>query len=321
MAQDARRESWLRREGVDFVYHPFIPLEKFDVERSLQNQARLERPLIPEVVEEYARALRDGAQFPAVVCYATATGYVLIDRNHRLAAARRVGLAGWDAYEVLTQDKFLLECLTRTANILEGVRATPAERLEQAAYLAATYGAPIRVLAQRFALDEDRLAEYLRERRARERLLAQGVSDLRLPGWHLARLNAIENDHVLREAALLAQRAALQAHARFCAWAAETARRAAAARRARLRLWAAVEARLQAVGVPGNIRHRIGEWLVDTPQSWDLETVEAVLEALCAEPWLPRGVGVGTRRRLLALAGGAGENGRWPTLQTLHGRL
>lgn len=114
-------------------------------------------------------------------------------------------------------------------------------------------------------------------------------------------------------AAAEAQRAALQAHARFCAWAAETARRAAAFRRARLRLWAAVEARLQAVGVPGNIRHRIGEWLVDTPQSWDLETVEAALEALCAEPWLPRGVGEGTRRRLLALAGVAGENGRWPT--------
>lgn len=103
------------------------------------------------------------------------------------------------------------------------------------------------------------------------------------------------------EAAAAAGQAALTAHAARCPAARAVVRQWAALRRERQRLWAEVERLLSQAGVAPRVRQQVGKWLQENPHSWDLETAAAVVQALVTEPWLPRGVGEGTRRRLQTL--------------------
>lgn len=49
--------------------------------------------LNPEIVAEYAEAMDDGVLFPSVIVYANGEGMFLADGFHRVAAARKLGVA------------------------------------------------------------------------------------------------------------------------------------------------------------------------------------------------------------------------------------
>src|SRR4051812_39000956 len=88
--------------AVSWEYLENVGANQFDIETSLKNQARFE-PLHEETVEEYAEAMGRGDLFPAVVAIRRRKNgkLVIIDGNHRLAAAQRADVP-LSVYEVAT---------------------------------------------------------------------------------------------------------------------------------------------------------------------------------------------------------------------------
>ncbi len=70
-------EDWLDHHGVEWEYNPDIALDTVDIEKSLQNQARVYTKLDLDRVATYAEALSRGDNFPAVVLR-KATGSVAL---------------------------------------------------------------------------------------------------------------------------------------------------------------------------------------------------------------------------------------------------
>lgn len=69
---DGRRpdvEKWLTDNGVDWRYAPDEPMDTVDIEKSLQNQARVFEPLDLDLVKQYAEGVRHGDPFPAMVVH------------------------------------------------------------------------------------------------------------------------------------------------------------------------------------------------------------------------------------------------------------
>ena len=47
--------------------------------------------VLPDVVDEYSDAMKDGAKFPPVTVFLTGDGYLLVDGFHRVEAAKAIG--------------------------------------------------------------------------------------------------------------------------------------------------------------------------------------------------------------------------------------
>lgn len=133
--QDPKVEKLLDDMFIDYVYVPDVPIEDFDVDASLKNQARIDPPLYPETVSSYTAALKDGAEFPALVgYYSTNKSVVLTDGNHRLAAHIAHGVQTMDCYIVDAAPE-LLQALTYMGNSMHGRPPTEEERIKHAIHL------------------------------------------------------------------------------------------------------------------------------------------------------------------------------------------
>jgi hypothetical protein len=58
---DAKIEEYLASKGVKWEFHPAVPTDQFDVDKSLHNQAR-HNAVNEERVESYAEAMRRGCR-------------------------------------------------------------------------------------------------------------------------------------------------------------------------------------------------------------------------------------------------------------------
>src|SRR5579883_2572212 len=61
MVRDPRVERFLDQRHVPWRYEPAIPLDEFDIEGGLRNQARLDTPLDTDLAVEYGQAMELGA--------------------------------------------------------------------------------------------------------------------------------------------------------------------------------------------------------------------------------------------------------------------
>ncbi|HZU75522.1 MAG TPA: hypothetical protein VFA70_02090, partial [Dehalococcoidia bacterium] len=205
MVRDPRVERFLDQRHVPWRYEPAIPLDEFDIEGGLRNQARLDTPLDTDLAVEYGQAMELGGEFPAVVGVRRPHGLILpVGGNHRLAAARLIGRAAFDCYLLETTNELVIARLTRSLNSIEGKRPNRAEALAQAEYFvrhlgqtradaAAALGIPVTWIERHLAVSEtiERLGDY------------GGTAAARAAKWSLARLGAIPNDTVLKAAATL----------------------------------------------------------------------------------------------------------------------
>src|ERR1043165_2339631 len=118
MNRDLATEQWLDKRHVPYRSET-IRLADIDLETSLKNQARLSQPLDKDRVEEMTLAMRETkALFPPIVVYQNVgtKKWVIITGNHRVHAAIDAGWSEFDAYVVTSQDKMVLDVLTRTIN-------------------------------------------------------------------------------------------------------------------------------------------------------------------------------------------------------------
>lgn len=174
-------ETWLDREGVAYGYVASLALTGFDDKSSLTNQARIGVTLMPELVESYAIAMLDGNEFPAVVCYKGSKGYIVIDGNHRIAAAREAGRAAVDAYVVTNSTPLQIRTLTKLANYYNGERPKQEHAILQAVEHVMETGASVMSTPRLFGISKNTLQVAMRDRRARDRLARAGVNASAVP--------------------------------------------------------------------------------------------------------------------------------------------
>lgn len=203
-------EEWLNLQNVKWHYWESVPLARIDAERSLKNQARLDRALDEPTVAAYAQAMRDKAAFPALIAYALDTtrekatqpgaDLVLITGNHRMAAAMETGRQDFDVYVVEERSPTVRERMTRTANFIEGRRPPPEEALQHAVWLVTTDGYTAAAAARMTNLKHSTVELALRADRVRAQLLSLGVDATQFPRTTLTRLSVLKLDAVLAAA-------------------------------------------------------------------------------------------------------------------------
>jgi ParB-like chromosome segregation protein Spo0J len=196
--KDPKAERMLEDHLVDYVYEADIPLDQFDIDTSLRNQARIDPPLMGDVVTQYAEAIADGADFPALVGYYDGDKIILIDGNHRLNAHVKNGSETVDAYIVdAAQD--VIQALTYMANATHGRPPTDEERIHHAIHLR-DLGYSNREAARNVGLTEAKVSSAFAleqmTRRARRLGVHRGLNslsrDVRL------KISTIQNDNVLK---------------------------------------------------------------------------------------------------------------------------
>jgi len=201
------RETWIESwEATDYQYG-YIPIDKIDLDKSLANQARMVQPLIPETLKKYTEAMENNNEFPAITVYLSDNKgkYVIIDGNHRVHAALAVDRKKIDAYILDVNDAYLIEMMTRSANVQVGQPPSYDDLKEQAKYAVRVLGASREEAARRFNINRTTLDTALRVDEVDQDLTELGCEPGLLSETHRDILNRVRDDHsVLRGAFNLA---------------------------------------------------------------------------------------------------------------------
>lgn len=202
-------EKWLKRYDVEFGYVKSLSLAEIDIEAGKRNQCRQAGVLMQDTVDRYALAMRAGDDFPAIVVYRGGKGYVPISGNHRIAAAIIVQRQYFDAYVVDTDDAILIDLLTRTSNLGEGLPESKASVLEHARYVVQAYNRPINEVATCFRIPKSTLHTAVCADETALKLGQLGVNYEGLNRTALSRLHQLRDDAVLVAATDLVRSAVL----------------------------------------------------------------------------------------------------------------
>lgn len=198
--RDPKVEHLLDGLFIDYVYEEDIDIDQFDVEASLKNQARIDPVIYKDTVAAYLAALRDGAEFPAVVGYYENDSIILTDGNHRLSMHLEYGSTTIDAYIVDAMPE-VLQALTYMGNATHGKPPTDDERLVHAIHLKdlsyTTDEAARIVQLPRHKVDR---AWNLEQTTRRARRLGVIRKFERIPADYRIKLNPIDNDNVWKAA-------------------------------------------------------------------------------------------------------------------------
>jgi hypothetical protein len=202
-------EDWLDAQGVEWTFHPEVPLDAFNENESLNNQVRFE-PLKASTVEQYAKAMTEGAKFPPILVHTKRNKFVRLDGNHRVAAKRAIGDPTVNAYEAhVTGQAAVL--LAFKANNRNGLPNTEEERIAHAIWLIRN-GASLKAAAAETVVSERALKSAWTKQEANQR--ADEVGLLRTEWESLTpsvrgRLRSIATDEGFKAAAGLAYKAKL----------------------------------------------------------------------------------------------------------------
>jgi ParB-like chromosome segregation protein Spo0J len=212
--RDDRIEEWLKGHGAEFEYDPDLPLDQIDREVSNRNQARISgRPLIDEFVQLFATAMANRAKFPPLVMFREKDHFVVIDGNHRVAAADENKRKKFPAYIITNPSPARIKTLTYEANTKHGIPTQADERLIQAMYLVDT-GMSQTNAAKIVGIPRERLVRKIAQKKTRERVEELGVPRVeRINDTSMDRLSSLRSDPVLKNAAALVADANLNADA------------------------------------------------------------------------------------------------------------
>lgn len=130
-------ERMLREQyRVEFTYREGVDISEFDLDKSLDNQAR-DVPLNDDLLAGYTEAAKAGDRFPPLIAHrpgrAKMRKLVLIDGNHRLHAQLGTERQKVDVYEIKDGTKSqTIDVLTSTVNARNGQPPTDAEKVRHA---------------------------------------------------------------------------------------------------------------------------------------------------------------------------------------------
>jgi ParB-like chromosome segregation protein Spo0J len=213
-AQREDIESFLNDKAVVFEFKADLPIDQFDLDRSLKNQARINQVLNEPQVETYVEAMKRGDIFPGVLCYKDQGKYIAIDGNHRLQAAKIAGKKTVPAYIIDPKtDPKTIVLMTYEANAKHGLPNSVDERIRHAIYMVKN-GTTQETAAARLNVTKAQLSRAYAKVRADDR--AETVGLLRskweaLPTQVRTRLGAIQSDETFSKATDFVIRARIQA--------------------------------------------------------------------------------------------------------------
>lgn len=198
----------LRERGIEFSLQR-ISLDQVDRETSKHNQARF-LPLHEDVVMTYGAAMEAGDIFPPIVLNGTGRKLVVLDGNHRVAAADLVGYKETTAFVATKITPAAAELFTFEANARHGLPSTIEERLAQGVYLV-SIGNRAKEVARALSVPEDKLYRAIATKRGGERLVKVGVKPDLFSDHLKRRLDSVTSNVVLRPVADIAIKAKLGA--------------------------------------------------------------------------------------------------------------
>lgn len=185
-----------------------IDLSKVDRKQSRLNQARIDAPINEDQVLLYGEGMEAGDKFPPIVVHKVKDGYIVMDGNHRVAAAdvARINdapITTMDAYVVVNASPAQITAFTYEANSKHGLPTSMQDRLRQAIYLIER-GVKKSDAAASLKIPTERLTYALDNYNAERRFAKLGNRKLEaLTPTHKRVLDSIRSDDVLRPAALL----------------------------------------------------------------------------------------------------------------------
>lgn len=169
--RDDLAEDLLNRLGLIWE-EKAIRLDSIDWGESLNNGARLDQPIIEELVEDYAMAMLDGSAFPKPVVHSyRGKSPVILSGNQRLESAKRV--AKDDAvpvYFLTTEDKLKADLFLRMANVALGERSSRENRFQQAIYAVRVLGISMTDASKMFLVSDSAISLRIRSQDIRREL-------------------------------------------------------------------------------------------------------------------------------------------------------
>lgn len=207
----ANAESLLAEMAVP-AHLTTIDLSRVDVEASLKNQARVGLPRNDDLVESYREAMEHGNVFPAIVVRTTAAGgYVVLDGNHRVAAAQALGQQYFPAYVAEVNDLFVRDILTWRFNHKEGQRPNKTEAIAHGVNAVRQHNVSVDQAAKWFNVTPFAIRSAITAEDQTLRLRGAGVRmPERMSKTTLGRFSRLVNDPPAKAVAELALDAALQ---------------------------------------------------------------------------------------------------------------
>lgn len=178
-----------------------ISLSEIDLDASTHNQARF-LPLHEDVVITYGAAMEQGDKFPPIVVMAKGAKYLVLDGNHRVAAANLVGYKQMTVFVAKNITKAVAELFTYEANARHGLPTSIEERIRQGLYLVNIGNQP-KSVARALAIPEAKLYRAMQAAKATQRLTQLGFKPEQMLSSVVIRLGNIASNTVLQSAANL----------------------------------------------------------------------------------------------------------------------
>lgn len=197
-AKDTFAESRLKEFGAQWTEKD-IPLTSVNWKESSKNHARADKPIVDDLVEDYALAMEVGDIFPmpVVMLMPGTKEYIILSGNHRYKAAELKGEKTIKVYIVTTDDKAALDVLPRIFNRGHGLRQTKDEAIRNAIWTINAHAMTIQRAAELFGLRPDAIAKQIKIEHTRATLEAGGVKAHKLTSTAVHRLSAVRIDNVM----------------------------------------------------------------------------------------------------------------------------
>lgn len=181
-----------------------LRLAEINRKQSELNQARIAKPIDEDVVVIYAQQMNDGDDFPPIVVYKTAQGFIVMDGNHRVAASDIADRASIQAYVVRDPSPAQIQAYTFEANTKHGLPTSLQDRLQQAIFLH-EQGVTVREAATRLGVNPNQLTHALDTYFADQRFQRLGIRKFdKLSMSAKRKLDSVHSDVVLKDVAELA---------------------------------------------------------------------------------------------------------------------
>jgi hypothetical protein len=194
---------------VKWTFHADVPLDAFNEDASMGNQVRF-NPINDATVDQYAKAMEEGAKFPPILVHQKYNKFVRLDGNHRVMASRKVGSKGVHVYEAHVSGQQAV-LLAFKANNRNGLPNTEEERIAHGIYLLRS-GASLKTAAAEVVVPERALRAAWLKQEANARADEVGLLKREwesLTATVRGRLKNISTDEGFRAAALLCYKAKL----------------------------------------------------------------------------------------------------------------
>lgn len=189
-----------------------IALKDVDRAESRRNQARIAEPVNEDQVLMYAEAMKGGEVFPPIVVHKSGSTYIVMDGNHRVAAADLADITTLPAYVVKGPSPAQVTSFTYAANTKHGMPTSLQDRIRQAISLISEKGVTAVAAAKDLGIPLHRLRTELENFEANVRFRELGVKRFdTLPLGVRRRLHTIHSNRVLSAAAELALEAGMTA--------------------------------------------------------------------------------------------------------------